>query len=542
MNLDIKKNRQLKISLTLQSYIVLFTLFNLVLYTGPFLNYINTKTESTFFISSLFVLFFILLNMIFSILFTKKTTKVLSTLILIINAASLYYMNLYKIQIDVYMLINVFETNLKEASDIIGVGLIKSILLLGLLPSVIFIYFITIEEDSFRAKKRIKFWLCQLSFLAVFSIFSYNYKKEYGFLLSIRRRVFNYTIPINYMGNLGRLVYIKTKGLILSRNIIDISSGSKLNKKFTSDRKNLIILVVGESARSQNFSLNGYERNTNEPLKDYNILSFKNVSSCGTATAHSIPCIFSHLDRKRFTILEGKKYENLLDIFNKLNFDVRWRSNNGDCKGVCNRVSYLSTDGLDINGHDQSIIRNLHSEIKKLSKKNTIIVINQRGSHDPYNKRYPKEFEIYKPACDTDIGGCSIEELINVYDNSIYYSSYNLKQILDILSKDLKDYNTMLLYVSDHGDGFGENGVWTHGMPYSEATDYVKKVPFLLWLSDNFVDEFKVDKKCLTNKINDNLSHDNIFHSMLGLFDIENKYYDENLDIFRKCKLQHVIK
>lgn len=474
--------------------------------------------------------------MIFSILFTKRTTKVLSTLILVINAASLYYMNLYKIQIDVYMLINVFETNLKEASDIIGVGLIKSILLLGLLPSVIFTYFIAIEEDSFRAKKRIKFWLYQLLFLAVFSIFSYNYKKEYGFLLSIRRRVFNYTIPINYIGNLGRFVYIKTKGLILSRNIIDISSGSKLNKKFTSNRKNLIILVVGESARSQNFSLNGYERNTNEPLKDYNILSFKNVSSCGTATAHSIPCIFSHLDRKRFTILEGKKYENLLDIFNKLNFDVRWRSNNGDCKGVCNRVSYLSTNGLDINGYDQSIIRSLHSEIKKLSKNNTIIVINQRGSHDPYNKRYPKEFEIYKPTCDTDIGGCSIEELINVYDNSIYYSSYNLKQILDILSKDLKDYNTMLLYVSDHGDGFGEDGVWTHGMPYSEATDYVKKVPLLLWFSDNFVDEFKIDKKCLTNKINDNLSHDNIFHSMLGLFDIENEYYDENLDIFKSCR------
>ena len=225
MNLEFKNIKKFKINLTLQIYTMLFTLLNLALYSEPFLNYIKTKTDSIFLIISLFTLFFILLNIIFSIFFTKKTVKTLSILVLILNSISLYYMNLYKIQLDVYMLINVFETNIKEATDMINIGLFKSVLFFILLPSIILIYFLSIEENSFDYKKRIKFTSYQLIFLAIFSIFSYNYKREYDFLLSIRRRVFNYVIPINYIGNLGRLAYMKTKGLILSKNVIDISSG-----------------------------------------------------------------------------------------------------------------------------------------------------------------------------------------------------------------------------------------------------------------------------------------------------------------------------
>jgi lipid A ethanolaminephosphotransferase len=446
-------------------------------------------------------------------------------------------MNTFGIQIDMYMIMNVFETNIPEISDLINLRLMMYILSVGVLPSAFIAKKVKIKANSRGIVDNFRLGLISLLVIVAIMTPSLYFRKSFIFLKTENRYTLCYLLPVNYIGNFIRLVLVKSKNMISAKNIIKISNYTNIKDvPHINNNKNLILIVIGESARSQNFSLNGYWRNTNEPLDKFNVISYKNVYSCGTFTSHSIPCIFSHLGKKEFNLLESKKYENILDIFKSLGFDVRWLSNNGDCKGVCSRIRFTSTGGLDNFGLDESLIIALNRNLRQLKDYSTVIILNQRGSHDPFYKRYPAEFEKYKPSCRKSFSNCPTDELINTYDNTIYYTSYNISRMIDILKNKMKDYNTMLLYVSDHGSGLGENGVWSHTMPYGQAGEYVTKVPMLLWFSEGFREEFRISEECLKNDLSKKLSHDNIFHSLLGLFWIENRYYDENLDIFKDCR------
>jgi lipid A ethanolaminephosphotransferase len=410
---------------------------------------------------------------------------------------------------------------------------------MGVVPSIFVVRKIEIKSNSRDRINNFKLGLISLLVMIIILAPSLYFKKYFRFLKTDNRYTLGYLLPINYIGNGVRFAFIKVIGKTSKKDTIKISYDANIKDiSHKNSNRNLILIVIGESARTQNFSLNGYGRKTNEPLDGFDIISYRNVYSCGTFTGHSIPCLFSHLGREKFSLLESKKYENIVDIFKKLGFDVRWRSNNGDCKGVCNRIKFLSTNGLDNLGFDESLIVALNRDLKQLKESNTVIVLNQRGSHAPFHKRYPSEFERYRPICRKNFSDCPIAELFNTYDNTIYYTSHNLAKMIDMLKNKAKDYNTALLYVSDHGSGLGENGIWSHTMPYEQAGDYVTKVPMLLWFSDGFVEEFRIDKECLRNSTAAKLSHDNIFHSLLGLFWIESMYYNENLDIFKNCRKQ----
>jgi lipid A ethanolaminephosphotransferase len=442
-------------------------------------------------------------------------------------------MNRFKVQLDISMLMNVLETNFSETREFIDASLLLYILFFGIIPSFLIGRFISIINYRTLYTK-LKFIAVNTAAIILIILISIKTPRIYEFLKRDNRYTVNYFIPINYLGNSVAAVLTKVRSAIPQKIIkIDIKQ-----KRIGNDRKSLIVFILGESARTQNFSLNGYSRSTNKFLEKYNVISFKNVYSCGVSTAHSIPCIFSHLDRAHFTIGEAIKYENLLDIFKKIDYRVIWSSNNGGCKKVCDRVSYKKTVGLSRGRFDEALTTSFRREIKHLGDRNAFLLLNQIGSHEMYHKRYPKEFEEFKPSCKTTLDKCDYMERLNSYDNTILYSSYNIGQILEILSEELNDsFDTMLIYVSDHGDSLGEDNVWLHGMPYARANDYVKKVPMLLWFSNSFKKTYNIDEICLRNKIDHELSHDNIFHSLLGLLWIESEYYDENLDIFKDCRL-----
>ncbi len=521
-----------KIQVTYNQYIIIFSILNAILFSKPFFSYLWLLRKNILIELGFYTFAFFVSNVVFSILFTKKTLKPASLAIIFINSIALYFMNKYNIQIDVSMVINIFETNFGEAKDLLSLQLFLYIFLFGFIPIVSILKYVQVDYRNNSLLKRLKFFLVNLTFSLIIAYSSTKIDRVYKFLRNENRFTVNYYLPVNYIGNIVAAIVLKIYNSIPQKVIeLDVQQKIKHNK-----RNNIIVFILGESARSQNFSLNGYGRNTNEPLESYDMISFRNVYSCAVSTTMSIPCIFSHLGRSEFDKAKAKNYENLLDIFSKIGYNVKWLSNNGGCKDVCNRIKYSSVSGLSKNRYDDSLTKGLIREIKHIKNRNNFLVLNQIGSHHTYHKRYPETFDVFKPSCKKPMSDCKYEELVNTYDNTILYTSKNIKDIIDILMANFKESNIFVIYVSDHGDGLGESRIFAHGMPYSEATDYVKKVPLLLWFSDNFVDEFKIDKKCLTNKINDNLSHDNIFHSMLGLFDIENEYYDENLDIFRSCR------
>ena len=306
----------------------------------------------------------------------------------------------------------------------------------------------------------------------------------------------------------------------------------------------VFVLMIGETARAKNFSLYGYERETNPLLKkEKNLIAIPDTTSCGTATALSVPCMFSAKNRKNFDLNYAKYEENVLDVIKKTGWDVIWFENDDGCKQVCNRVETRNIVKIGNNEHcfgdfchDEALLDHLKSTLEKMEK-NTLIVLHTMGSHGPsYYKRYPKEFEKFTPSCNTiDIQNCNKEELINAYDNTIAYTDYIIAKTIDLL-KAHTDYETSLIYVSDHGESLGEGGLYLHGMAYKIAPEEQKTVPFFLWFSDKAITDSHIDADCLKKKNRADNSHDNLFHTMLGITGTETKLYNKDLDVTSACR------
>lgn len=301
----------------------------------------------------------------------------------------------------------------------------------------------------------------------------------------------------------------------------------------------LIILVIGETARADRFSLNNYHKRTNPLLEKEDVVSFKNMSSCGTSTAVSVPCIFSRFIKNDYSEEKGKSNENILDLLSNAGVNILWRDNNSDSKGVALRVPYQdyrtaqNNNICDDECRDEGMLIGLQDYINE-QKGDVLIVLHQMGNHGPaYYKRYPKEFEIFTPACKSkDLENCSEEQINNSYDNAIAYTDYFLAKAIKLLKNNDDKFETALLYISDHGESLGENGIYLHGMPYMLAPNDQTHVASIFWAGKNM----DVNKEKLKSKDHQPLSHDNIFHMLLGLFEVNSKLYNQQLDIIDYLK------
>ena len=169
---------------------------------------------------------------------------------------------------------------------------------------------------------------------------------------------------------------------------------------------------------------------------------------------------------------------------------------------------------------------------------NALIVLHQQGSHGPaYYHRYPAAFERYAPACQTeDLSLCPQSEIVNAYDNSIAYTSHILAETVRRL-KELSDrYNVIMLYVSNHGESLGENGIYLHAAPYMIAPEEQTRIPMLIWLDPDNADALRIDRECLRKKTAGSWSHDNVFHTLLGLGGIKTSVYNPALDLISGCR------
>ncbi|GEA08686.1 hypothetical protein KUL42_34470 [Alteromonas sp. KUL42] len=299
------------------------------------------------------------------------------------------------------------------------------------------------------------------------------------------------------------------------------------------------VVVVGETARADKFASNGYYRQTTRNIESLGAVSFSHVESCGTATAVSVPCMFSRLNREEYESRVADKQDNALDVIQRAGVNVTWIDNNSSCKGVCKRVETIEFDPTRdpnlCNGEfcfDQILLNELRSELQKKPDQNRIIVLHMIGSHGPtYYLRYPPEFARFLPDCpSSDIQHCSEEQLINTYDNTIVYTDYIIGQVIEMLS-DVPD--SSMLYVSDHGESLGENGIFLHGFPYSLAPEAQTHVPLVFWNSHFDNTQFKA---CVEQRSQQPFSHDNLYDTLLGLTHITSRSYQSDMDIFQACR------
>lgn len=513
----------------------IFSVFTLVMFNKIFLNQVWKVYPSYLFVSMMFIVLLLLMNMACSLLFFKHTAKPLAILFTLLNAFIFYFMNVYNAAIDRVMLLNVFETDMGETKAlIISMSLLTSFFLMGILPSYL-IYKIKIVPSTFKAEFLKKLLIIIGAIVIAATIIGSGYKETAQFLRN-NKSVKYYLIPVNYVGAAISVAKIKMRAQ--PKELVKIGEDATTVPYWKDNgKKNLVIFVVGETARAANFSLNGYTKKTNEPLEKFqnNLLSYKDVKSCGTSTAISLPCMFSKDGRGDFDKSESYYTENLLDVVQRAGYKVWWRGNVTGCKGLCNRVESEILCNND-SCFDDVLLKGFKEKLQQ-NPQNTFVILHQLGSHGPtYYKRYPDEAKKFQPTCNTErLDKCSREEIMNVYDNTLYYTSENLAETIKSLQALSDKYNPILIYVSDHGESLGENNIYLHAAPYAIAPDEQVQVPFLLWLPEGSAQKFNIDKKCLTKRLNQEYSHDNLFHSFLGLMGIKTNLYKPELDMFATC-------
>jgi len=480
-------------------------------------------------------------NLILSVFGFKYVFKPIAILILVISSTLAFYMDSYGIMMDKSMMQNLMETDSREVVELINLKLVLHFLGFAVLPAVL-VYRIKINYRKISREMIFKLGILLVTgvFLTTNALVFY---KDYA-SLSRNNRYLRFLInPAYFFYSLNEYTQDWLNQGKVSLTLL--GTDAKESKTWMErGKKTITILVLGETARAENFSLNGYQRDTNPFLKKEDIINFSQFYSCGTTTAVSVPRMFSHLDRRKFSESKARQFENILDVLKRTGIHVLWQENNSGCKGVCDRIETQDMGNLkmkEFHGaseyYDEILLQGLQEFVDRLDN-NAFIVLHQKGSHGPaYYLRYPEQFKVFTPVCvSSQLDRCPRQEIVNAYDNSILYTDYFLSRVIDFLKTNSDRFYTAMIYLSDHGESLGENNIYLHGLPLLLAPNEQKHIPFIVWLSDGFEKTYGIDKARLQKISNKKFSHDNLFDSILGMLDIKTDEYDAYNDIFTYCK------
>jgi len=478
------------------------------------------------YIFSLSILVISLNIFLLSLVSSKYTTKPILIIVLLVSSLTNYFMNSYNVIIDEEMIRNIIQTDLKESLDLFSFKLLLYFIFLGVIPSYL-VYKTKIKYNNFLTELKSKIITIFLSLL-ISIIIILSFSKFYTSFFREHKPLRYYTNPIYWIYSIG--YYINETLNKAPVTIKKIGLDAKVIRQ--TKKHKLIIMVVGEAARADHFSLNGYEKETNPNLKKQNIINFSNFYSCGTSTAYSVPCMFSPLKKDEYSYDKFIRIENVIDVLNRAKISILWVDNNSDPKGVMDRFSYIDYKNFKCNGEcrDIGMLQFLPKFITQNKNKDIFIVLHQMGNHGPaYYKRYPKNFEKFKPVCKTNqLEKCSKESIKNAYDNALLYTDYFLNQVIEFLKKYQKEFEVGLFYVADHGESLGEHGIYLHGLPYFMAPQAQKHVGAIMWFGKGFSG---INLEKLKNNKNNFYSHDFIFSTLLGLFDVNSKVYEKKFDL-----------
>ena len=521
----------MKLKLTQTQLVIIVSLFFVL-----FDNFLFFKESLKFFnftfLIALGTLLFIVISTFLILISNRFIIKPILIILLLISSVVAYYSLEYKTIISDKMIQNVLETDTKEVHDLLNLKLFLYILFLGIIPS-IFVY--KVELLKLPLKKEIFSRLKLLGFnIVMVPVLYFVFGKNWAVFFREHKVLRMYTNPTFYLYSVGK--FINERYLTKPMKFKHIGLDAKLEV----NKPRLVIFVLGEAARWDHFSLNGYKRDTNPKLQKDNVISFKKFFSCGTETAVSVPCMFSIYDRSNYSDKKAKHTDSVIDVLNRAGVAVLWRDNNSDSKGVATRIkNYEDFTHAHIKGYcnsfecyDEVLLYKLDDWIKKQKSKSIFIVLHQKGSHGPeYYKRYPKNFEKFKPVCKTnELQKCSKQAITNAYDNTILYTDTFLDEVIKFLKKYSKKYQVALFYAADHGESLGENGIYLHGLPYFIAPEAQKHPAALVWFKN-----FDINKSCVKELQNKKLSQDYLFSTILSLAGVKTKVYNPKKDMFYNC-------
>jgi lipid A ethanolaminephosphotransferase len=471
---------------------------------------------------------------------SRWTAKPLLTVLFVATAFTAHYIGSFKVYLDPDMIRNVLETDPREASELIGSGLVPPLLGLAVLPVAALWRLRLRRRPLLRALWiRPAFLVAMLTLAAGSALFAFQ---DLSALARNHREVRYLVTPSNYLVSLSKVLLSTPPGP--ARPLLPIGEDARELPRAAGARPRLLVFVLGETVRAQNWGLNGYIRQTTPRLaamKD--VINFPDVESCGTSTAVSVPCMFSPYGRHDYDAKKIRSHQSLLHVLQHAGVQVLWRDNQSGCKRVCDGLEFESmadaTDPALCNGKrcfDEILLSALQARIRP-DGRDRIVVLHMLGNHGPaYYQRYPPAFRRFTPTCDTEqLGNCSRQEIVNSYDNAVLYADHVLARTIDLL-RNHADYDTALIYVSDHGESLGENRLYLHGVPRAIAPSQQTRVPMVMWFSPGFARQEGLDLECMRHIADEPASHDNLFPTILGMFQVQTGIYDPKLDLLRRCE------
>ncbi|QXB02422.1 phosphoethanolamine transferase [Aeromonas sp. FDAARGOS 1416] len=529
----------------LQTNLLLVLFFALVLNWPIFLHFYTvlsalTHVKAGFAISIPLVLI-AALNAVFIPFTFRFVLKPFFTVLILTGSIVSYAMLKYGVIFDAGMIQNIVETNSGEAGAYLNGSVALWFLLTELLP-VLVLWSLRIRYPArWYHGLALRAGALAISLLFIGGVASLYYQ-DYASVGRNNKSLAKEIVPANYVHGL----YKYGRDVLFATPIPYQQLGTDARVVARGSKPTLMFLVVGETARSQNYSLNGYGKATNSfTAKEQGVVSFRNVRSCGTATAVSVPCMFSNLTRRGYDDQLASSRDGLLDVLQHAGVSVLWKENDGGCKGVCRNVPTIEILPKSYPAlcqgescYDEVLLEGLDQQIAGM-KGNKLVAFHLMGSHGPtYFRRYPASERVFMPDCPrSDIENCSNEELVNTYDNTIRYTDKVVGLLIDKLKSLESQYDVGLVYLSDHGESLGAMGLYLHGTPYKFAPDDQTRVPLLTWFSPQLQADRQLDMGCLAAEASSQrFSHDNLFHSMLGIMDVQTKVYDGALDLFKPCR------
>ncbi|MBN28186.1 MAG: phosphoethanolamine transferase [Alteromonadaceae bacterium] len=533
----------LKFKSSVNNIILIASAYITVLFNFPFFNKVFhtvtlNETYNIYFLISVPILLFSLMTIFNSLFSSRFIFKPFLIFTFLLSSILFYATFHYGVIFDYGMIQNSVETDSAEIFSYFNFYAIIFFLFFGLIPSVL-VFYIKLERGTITQELFSRIRLVTIFFVIIGTIVSLFYV-NYASVGRNNRELTSYLTPFKFYEASYKYMIRSLYNSSREFRFLDI----KPTQDKSETKPKITVLVLGETARAKNFSLNGYGPSTNAYTASTDIVSFSNFTSCGTATAVSVPCMFSRLNKENYDKHIADSQQNVLDLINLSGVDVMWiDNNNGGCKGVCKRVKTIEidvdqTDPLCDGEYcfDQKLLEPLEQKIKNLKADNTLIVLHMIGSHGPtYFKRYPKIHRKFVPDCQrSDIQNCSTAELINTYDNTILYTDFVLKKIIERLENIsiTGNFNSSLLFISDHGESLGENGFFLHGFPYLFAPKEQTHIPMLYWQNAK---NTQFNLACIRNKATLNLSHDNFFDTLLGITEVNTSAYDPEKDILNSC-------
>jgi lipid A ethanolaminephosphotransferase len=480
---------------------------------------------------------------ILALVLNRWTAKPLLALITVITALAAHYMQQYRVYLDPSMLRNVLRTDIHEAGELLSWHLLSSLLALAV-PPLLLVWRTRIRRTPLLRAAGFRTLTIALALAAagsaLFAVF-----QEASMLMRQDRELRFLATPANAFYSLARVIANDSRAAAAPRQPVGtdaaLADGWRLRRKPV-----LLFIVVGETARAANWGLSGYARQTTPELAALDVINFADVTACGTNTEVSVPCMFSPLGRRAHDERRIRNSESLLHVLQRAGFRVAWLDNQSGCKGVCDGIETwhpdktarpdLCTDGRCL---DEILLQGARG-IAAAASGNTVLVLHTLGNHGPtYYRRYPAGYRHFAPACESnDLGRCSREEIINAYDNALLYTDHVLAGAVALLREHEATHDTALIYVSDHGESLGENGLFLHGVPYALAPKEQTRVPMVLWLSPGYTKSFALALDCLRQQAAQPAAHDHLFHTILGLLDVRTSVRDHRLDLSDACRPQ----